>query len=382
MAIAIALLASADPVTIQQFSHALEELSISPDVCQEVLASIRLLNHRKFDAVIVDLQLGEQSGLFLEEVHLSPSNRTAVTFVISGNDAEDPAFRRKADFVFKRPLSAQSIRKTLKLAYGLILRERRRYFRCPISIPVTILRQSMPEVRCYSVNISEGGMAVSTFVPLSPGEEVQVRFAIPGHEVTFLAESTVCWLKTNHLGIRFVSLSPEHKSELQDWLSQKLEETLPEFVAGKFPSKVLLVDDSKFFRMASELALTKAGFEVSTAANGEEALQVANDKAPDIILLDMMLPKISGPEVLRALKANPATMDIPVIVLTSLSQRNEEKLLREGAAAYFGKSALELDKNSDRLVSTVETVLGRGNRPKSLNLPLQALARRKKAADD
>jgi CheY-like chemotaxis protein len=197
-----------------------------------------------------------------------------------------------------------------------------------------------------------------------------------------LAESTVCWLKTNHLGIRFVSLSPEHKSELQDWLSQKLEETLPEFVAGKFPSKVLLVDDSKFFRMASELALTKAGFEVSTAANGEEALQVANDKAPDIILLDMMLPKISGPEVLRALKANPATMDIPVIVLTSLSQRNEEKLLREGAAAYFGKSALELDKNSDRLVSTVETVLGRGNRPKSLNLPLQALARRKKAADD
>jgi DNA-binding response OmpR family regulator len=315
MAIAIALLASADPVTIQQFSHALEELSISPDVCQEVLASIRLLNHRKFDAVIVDLQLGEQSGLFLEEVHLSPSNRTAVTFVISGSDAEDPVFRRKADFVFKRPLSAQSIRNTLKLAYGLILRERRRYFRCPISIPVTILRQSMPEVRCYSVNISEGGMAVSTFVPLSPGEEVQVRFALPGHEVTFLAESRICWLKTGHLGIRFVSLSQEHESELQDWLSQKLQETLPEFVARKFQPKVLLVDDSKFLRMANELALSKAGFEVSTAADGEEALQVVNDKLPDIILLDMMLPKISGPEVLRALKANPATMDIPVIVL-------------------------------------------------------------------
>jgi ActR/RegA family two-component response regulator len=69
MAIALALLASADPVTIQQFSHALQELSISPDVCQEVLPSIRLLNHRKFDAVIVDLQLGEQSGLILDEVH-------------------------------------------------------------------------------------------------------------------------------------------------------------------------------------------------------------------------------------------------------------------------------------------------------------------------
>jgi CheY-like chemotaxis protein len=382
MAIALALLASADPVTIQQFSHALQELSISPDVCQEVPASIHLLNHRKFDAVIVDLQLGEQCGLILDEVHLSPSNRTAVTFAISGCDAEGTAFRKRSEFVFERPLSTQSIRNTLKLAYGLILRDRRRYFRCPISIPVTILRQSMPEVRCYSVNISGGGMAVNTSDPLSPGEDVQVQFTLPDHKVPFVAESRICWWKTGHLGIRFVSLSPEHESELQNWLSQKLQETLPEFVAGKFQSKVLLVDDSKFLRMANEIALSKAGFEVSTAADGEEALQVVNYKLPDIILLDMMLPKISGPEVLRALKANPATMDIPVIVLTSLSQRNEEKLLSEGAAAYFEKSTLGLDKNSDRLVATVETVLGRVNHQKSLNLRLQALARKKRPTDD
>jgi DNA-binding response OmpR family regulator len=372
MAIALALLASADPVTIQQLSHALQELSISPDVCREVPASLRLLNCRKFDAVIVDLQLGEQCGLILDEVHLSPSNRTAVTFAISGSDAEGTAFRKKSEFVFERPLSTASIRDTLKPAYGLILRERRRYFRCAISIPVTILRRNMPEVRCYSVNISEGGMAVSTIVPLIAGEDVQVQFTLPDHKVPFLAESKICWLKSGRIGVRFVSLSQEHKSELQGWLSQKLEETLPEFVARKFQCKVLLVDDSKFLRMANELALTKAGFDVSTAANGEEALQVANDTPPDIILLDMMLPKISGPEVLRALKANPATMDIPVIVLTSLSQRNEEKLLSEGAAAFFEKSTLELDKSSDRLVATVETVLGRGNHQKSLNLRLQA----------
>jgi hypothetical protein len=69
-------------------------------------------------------------------------------------------------------------------------------------------------------------------------------------------------------------------------------------------------------------------------------------------------------------------------MLTSLSQRNEEKLLSEGAAAYFEKSTLGLDKSSDRLVATVETVLGRSNHQKSLNLRLQALARRKKAVDD
>ena len=146
-------------------------------------------------------------------------------------------------------------------------------------------------------------------------------------------------------------------------------------------SKVLLVDDSKFLRMANERALCKAGFEVSTAADGEEALQVANAKLPDIILLDMLLPKLSGPDVLKALKQNSATRDIPVIVLTSLSQKNEEKLLHEGAAAYFEKSTLELDKSSDRLAAAVVTVLGHVQHQKDLDLRLQEGAEERAAAD-
>jgi DNA-binding response OmpR family regulator len=110
MAIGLALLVSADPVTIEQFSYALRELSISPDVCQEVPAATGLLNRRKFDAVIVDLQLGEQAGRILDEARLSPSNRTAVTFAISGSDAEDTAIRKRSEFVFARPLSTESIR--------------------------------------------------------------------------------------------------------------------------------------------------------------------------------------------------------------------------------------------------------------------------------
>src|SRR6202140_2280049 len=235
MAVGLALLVSADPVAIQQFSHALQELSISPDICREVPAAVGLVNRRKFDAVIVDLQLGDQSGLILDEVHLSSSNRTAVTFGIGDNNAAGTAaFRKKSQFVFERPLSAQSIHKTLKPAFGLILRERRRYFRYPISTPVIIQRQSRQEVRCNSVNISGGGMALSTQVPLVPGENVRVQFTLPDHEAPVVAESTICWSKTGHLGVRFASISEEHKSELQTWLSQKLEQILPEFVADKF----------------------------------------------------------------------------------------------------------------------------------------------------
>ena len=141
-------------------------------------------------------------------------------------------------------------------------------------------------------------------------------------------------------------------------------------------AKVLLVEDSRLLRIANERALARAGYEVSTAADGLEALRVANEKLPDIILLDMLLPLLSGPEVLHALKKNPATMAIPVIVLTSLSQQNAERLIQEGAEAYFEKSTLNLDKNSDSLATTVETVLLRCNQRKQRKVPAPALGLR------
>lgn len=137
---------------------------------------------------------------------------------------------------------------------------------------------------------------------------------------------------------------------------------------------MLLVEDSRFLRLANERTLAKAGFLVSTAADGEEALTAATDKSPDVILLDMMLPKISGPDVLKKLKANPVTADIPVIVLTSLSQINADKLMSDGAAAYFEKSSLALDKGSDQLAATVEKVLGEVNQRKSSDILTKELA--------
>jgi len=77
-------------------------------------------------------------------------------------------------------------------------------------------------------------MALSTQVPLVLGESVRVQFTLPDHETPLLAESTICWSKTGHLGVRFESISDEQTTELQVWLSQKLGETLPEFFAEQF----------------------------------------------------------------------------------------------------------------------------------------------------
>jgi PilZ domain-containing protein len=77
-------------------------------------------------------------------------------------------------------------------------------------------------------------MALSTFVPLTPGDSVRVEFSLPDHQALFSAEGTICWCKTGHLGLRFVSLSQKQKAELQGWLSRKLEEMIPDFVAREF----------------------------------------------------------------------------------------------------------------------------------------------------
>ena len=127
--------------------------------------------------------------------------------------------------------------------------------------------------------------------------------------------------------------------------------------------KILLVDDSRFLRRASEQVLKKAGYEVVAAADGEEALKMARGQIPGLILLDMMLPKISGLEVLRALKQDASTKDIPVIVLTALSERNKEKLFQEGAVSYVEKSDALLEKDGAVLIKAVRQVIGKGAAP-------------------
>ncbi len=107
--------------------------------------------------------------------------------------------------------------------------------------------------------------------------------------------------------------------------------------------KILLVEDSKFLRLATGRALAHAGYEMSFAEDGDEALLMAGEKQPDLILLDLMLPKTSGLDVLKLLKKDGATKAIPVVVLTALSPTNAERLRRDGASGFLAKADLGLD---------------------------------------
>jgi diguanylate cyclase len=123
--------------------------------------------------------------------------------------------------------------------------------------------------------------------------------------------------------------------------------------------KILLIEDSRFLRIAIERALAKAGHSVTGVADGREGLHAARTSPPALILLDMMLPGLDGTGVLKALKQDASTAQIPVIVLTALCQKNEAKLQNAGASAYIEKSSLDLEQNPEALIRSVESVLSR-----------------------
>ncbi|OGY26558.1 MAG: hypothetical protein A2Z24_00125 [Candidatus Woykebacteria bacterium RBG_16_44_10] len=93
------------------------------------------------------------------------------------------------------------------------------------------------------------------------------------------------------------------------------------------PKKVLVVDDEDAVREIYKKEFTMAKFDVVVAADGEEGLLKAAEETPDLVLLDVMLPKMSGIDVLKALKQNPLTKEIPVLLLTNLG---EETIIKEG----------------------------------------------------
>ena len=115
-------------------------------------------------------------------------------------------------------------------------------------------------------------------------------------------------------------------------------------------TRILLAEDDRFLRRAAEATLKRRGYTVLTAVDGEETLRLARAETPDLILLDLIMPKMQGFEVLRQLKEDPATRAIPVVVLSNLSQDSDAKQAEAlGAAGYLVKANLSLDELAKRV---------------------------------
>jgi CheY-like chemotaxis protein len=213
------LLVCRDSSEIALIKEAMRKFGISVTHSVETEA-LELVKHNKFEAAVIDFNF-PLADMILEQLRGSPSNKTAVTFAIV-NGKSGISSKLRASFVLHRPLTPSLMYRTLQAAYGMILQERRRYFRCPIIVPVT-LRQESEKLSAHTVNVSQNGLALSTPVPLSPGTSVAVDFKLPQLASAISANAAVCWYRDGKAGLLFLFLDPSSRSELLEWLSKRME---------------------------------------------------------------------------------------------------------------------------------------------------------------
>jgi CheY-like chemotaxis protein len=110
-------------------------------------------------------------------------------------------------------------------------------------------------------------------------------------------------------------------------------------------AKLLIAEDDVLMSRMYHKIFTFEHFDVALAANGEEAIELVTKEHPTMILLDVMMPKMNGFQVLEKLKANPDTRDIPVVMLTNLaSESDAENAMLKGAVKYIVKSQYDHKK--------------------------------------
>jgi len=118
--------------------------------------------------------------------------------------------------------------------------------------------------------------------------------------------------------------------------------------------KILIAEDDSFISEIYKTNLENAGFEIIIAENGPEAVNIPKEIKPNLILLDLLLPVLNGFEILEKLKKNPETSNIPVIILSNLSQKEDiEKAKSLGAIDYIVKS----ETSSKEIVKRLKEIL-------------------------
>jgi len=126
-------------------------------------------------------------------------------------------------------------------------------------------------------------------------------------------------------------------------------------VSDESQARVLVADDEDDVRELVVYRLSRSGYDVVEARDGEEALRLAGERTPDLLVLDVMMPRIDGYELTRRLRAEPATSRVPVILLTARTQENDVSQGFEAGADDYLKKPF----NPDELLARVRAVLGR-----------------------
>jgi c-di-GMP-binding flagellar brake protein YcgR len=151
---------------------------------------------------------------------------TVVIAIVDSNDDTLNAFRAGANFILERPFLPGVLTSTLKASYSLMLQERRRYFRCSVTIAVSLTSASGAMQVASTINISENGMALSVGAPLAVGERFQLSLDFSGTGESARMTADVCWADDkDRVGVEFVEIPSVVRARLRTWLFERLRQS-------------------------------------------------------------------------------------------------------------------------------------------------------------
>ena len=227
------LLISRDAALLGVLRPTLENLSVRVEVCSGIQTGNDLLNRRKFDAVIVDCDDLQGGVELLNGLRKTHSNATSVSFaVVNGKTSTRDAFQLGANFVLQKPLTPVNASRCFNAAISFMVRERRRYFRHPVDIPVKISLKEGLDLSATTSNLSEGGMAVRLTAKLQKSTEVKLQFALPGTAGSLELKAMIAWADEGHAGIKFVDVPQSSQYQLDKWLTDRLQKEVSPNLQG------------------------------------------------------------------------------------------------------------------------------------------------------
>ena len=223
-----ALLVLTDDSTAERLRQILAEFQVESEYCSESHVATQKLAERRYDAVIVDLEDQSAAASILEQVRQSQISKNAVTIsLLDDKSLVRRAFGMGANFILYKPVAEEPTRASLRAAIALLKRERRRSFRVPVQLPVTLSWHGAPEVEGIMLDLSENGMDVLSAQPLQQSQALHVHFSLPDLS-QIGATGQVAWANSNgQAGVEFVDFPDGQKQIVQDWLSANAPEVPP-----------------------------------------------------------------------------------------------------------------------------------------------------------
>jgi DNA-binding response OmpR family regulator len=222
------LLISRDAALLAVLRPALEKISVDLQVCAGGQPGNELLAKRKFDAVIIDCDDLQNGFDLLRNLRQTQSNGKSVSFaVVNGKTTTQEAFQSGANFVLQKPLTLIHASRCFNAALNFMVRERRRYFRHPVEMPVRISLPQNQEMAATATNLSEGGMAIRVLGKLAKDSLGQVTFTLPAVNISLELKCEIAWADgVGRAGIRFIEVPQSSQYQLEKWLTDRLEEDL------------------------------------------------------------------------------------------------------------------------------------------------------------